>query len=1114
MPEEVQAKMENSFGEDFSNVAIHDNSTKADDMGAKAFAQGKDVHFAPGEFQPNSKEGQELIGHELTHVVQQKEGKVHGGEVHGKDMVNQNPALEKEADDAGKLASEGKEVKVSGMGSGVQMKEKEVLSGGQMTKEAENANLSASKIHYPGGEYSGVTLGFGFDLGSKSSEKAKASMTEAGIGATQISQLLKAVGKKGSDAKEFVEDYADSIGPISSTALVKLFEISRREHFEDMRTTAISTKAAINGDNYVNARAREVKDNVPAGTYVMSAAEFDNLHPAVLEFMLDLSYMGGFYKFQRVASINKLLKANLNNPLAQLKALRTYMESEEMSKYNDSFGGNKYPKVGHENFFGEDVTVQIGERRRQVIRMFYLNKVIGILESGKEVEISGIDSIKEKAGVRPSPAAAEVTSTEKSSPVIKAPQVDVTKSVNFDGTPIYVTIPSTVSKPEFAVGAASNNYAGDLINILAEVKLVQQKLNELGLLSDADFTIESSLEGKVLFTPSNQDSTQTTLPLLDVEKKFMLLYKKIPLGPQVLCSEIPHTIAAIRLYQKEVMLNPDQVGRINPGGATWTSMSVATKESVAAAREKYKLIKKKEAEDKKRRQEEEKKEAEEKAKSQAFEKKILDSIKSYPLDDTSIELKYDEFMEDGRVSDIKLFSLHHPTLIKKMLEFAGLSSDTLAEKIVSNLYLDELRKLDKSLLNLLRDSLEGGFETDKEEKQRVRIDKVLAEEKEVENTDSFNLNKISKIKSKGENSTKSDAFKKQSLIPISKICNSVDKAGANKVSDVKIIQLYLASFGYLIDLAEIDFISSKKNEESVKDTEIPNTILAIQEYSINALGGSANNKIEPGKIIETSIHNRIKQINSYSNYVVSTKEIPNVLNESQWVTQFRKKNNFKLSDKVLEENFIKEKIEDVGVDGKKVKFINGNESIVVYTSRGIREVIKNQDFPSVPEANSIKENEKEYTGKGNFVCCFDASKQMMKKGGGIMFNSHADAIPTMSQAEYVLNKKKNNKVLGAQAILGVKYIDDLLSKGKPVMVGIDKIKYEKYNADKTTEHWIVIVGKKVVGNKVFYTYFDPGAVTKEGGIGESNLLFLGEDNSLTKIIDDNSFHTVSNIRSK
>lgn len=153
LPETVQTKMENSFGEDFSDVNIHDNSTKAEDLGAKAFAQGKDVHFAPGEFQPNTKDGQELIGHELTHVVQQKEGKVQGGEVNGKDMVNQDPSLEKEADDAGKLASEGKEVEVSGLGSGVQMK-----GDGKISEADLHSHLNSYITNWKGACQTGVNL--------------------------------------------------------------------------------------------------------------------------------------------------------------------------------------------------------------------------------------------------------------------------------------------------------------------------------------------------------------------------------------------------------------------------------------------------------------------------------------------------------------------------------------------------------------------------------------------------------------------------------------------------------------------------------------------------------------------------------------------------------------------------------------------------------------------------------------------------------------------------------------------------------------------------------------------------------------------------------------------
>ncbi|MGK0363321.1 MAG: hypothetical protein ACI85O_000366 [Saprospiraceae bacterium] len=70
MPDEVHDKMENSFQSDFSNVNFHTNSHSATDVGALAYAQGNDVHFAPGQFKPNTQSGQELIGHELAHVVQ------------------------------------------------------------------------------------------------------------------------------------------------------------------------------------------------------------------------------------------------------------------------------------------------------------------------------------------------------------------------------------------------------------------------------------------------------------------------------------------------------------------------------------------------------------------------------------------------------------------------------------------------------------------------------------------------------------------------------------------------------------------------------------------------------------------------------------------------------------------------------------------------------------------------------------------------------------------------------------------------------------------------------------------------------------------------------------
>jgi len=109
MPEQVQTKMETSLGADFSDVSIHKDSSKATDVGALAYAQGSDVHFAPGQFKPDSHAGQELLGHELTHIVQQREGRV-SANIQKKGMnINNDPGLENEADQLGKKAANHKE---------------------------------------------------------------------------------------------------------------------------------------------------------------------------------------------------------------------------------------------------------------------------------------------------------------------------------------------------------------------------------------------------------------------------------------------------------------------------------------------------------------------------------------------------------------------------------------------------------------------------------------------------------------------------------------------------------------------------------------------------------------------------------------------------------------------------------------------------------------------------------------------------------------------------------------------------------------------------------------------------------------------------------------------
>ncbi|TNF37942.1 MAG: DUF4157 domain-containing protein [Deltaproteobacteria bacterium] len=101
----VRAQMEGALGQDFSNVKVHPNSSAASALGAKAFTQGNDIHFAPGQYNPASQSGQALIGHELAHVVQQVRGRV-PATGHAKGVpLNDDPGLEAEADARGAAAA-------------------------------------------------------------------------------------------------------------------------------------------------------------------------------------------------------------------------------------------------------------------------------------------------------------------------------------------------------------------------------------------------------------------------------------------------------------------------------------------------------------------------------------------------------------------------------------------------------------------------------------------------------------------------------------------------------------------------------------------------------------------------------------------------------------------------------------------------------------------------------------------------------------------------------------------------------------------------------------------------------------------------------------------------
>jgi hypothetical protein len=105
----VQASMGEATGHDFSGVKVHtspESDALSQNLGATAFTTGQDVFFRAGAYDPGSSSGQQLLAHELTHVVQQGSGSPGGG---GRMTVNApGDAYEQEADSVSKaLVSDG-----------------------------------------------------------------------------------------------------------------------------------------------------------------------------------------------------------------------------------------------------------------------------------------------------------------------------------------------------------------------------------------------------------------------------------------------------------------------------------------------------------------------------------------------------------------------------------------------------------------------------------------------------------------------------------------------------------------------------------------------------------------------------------------------------------------------------------------------------------------------------------------------------------------------------------------------------------------------------------------------------------------------------------------------
>jgi hypothetical protein len=102
MPGAVQRKMERALGADFSGIRVHEGE-HVEQLGASAYTRGERIHFAPGQYRPHTLDGQRMIGHELAHVLQQRQGRARRGP---ESALNADAGLEAEADRLGASAAQ------------------------------------------------------------------------------------------------------------------------------------------------------------------------------------------------------------------------------------------------------------------------------------------------------------------------------------------------------------------------------------------------------------------------------------------------------------------------------------------------------------------------------------------------------------------------------------------------------------------------------------------------------------------------------------------------------------------------------------------------------------------------------------------------------------------------------------------------------------------------------------------------------------------------------------------------------------------------------------------------------------------------------------------------
>jgi Domain of unknown function (DUF4157) len=158
LPNQLKSGIESLSGMSLDNVKVHYNSSKPAQLNAHAYAQGSDIHVAPGQ--------EQHLPHEAWHVVQQAQGRVKPTTQMKGTSVNDDVSLETEADVMGAKAQ-------SIQTKAIQLREKTITEGtaqlatGVVQRQQTDVCLKSASGTY---DLNGTPGTFNFTQSSKGSD--------------------------------------------------------------------------------------------------------------------------------------------------------------------------------------------------------------------------------------------------------------------------------------------------------------------------------------------------------------------------------------------------------------------------------------------------------------------------------------------------------------------------------------------------------------------------------------------------------------------------------------------------------------------------------------------------------------------------------------------------------------------------------------------------------------------------------------------------------------------------------------------------------------------------------------------------------------------------------